>query len=173
MATPDGIEPVHPSLAEFAGMARNRLGNLSPAERRVKAAEAARDVLRRAIKLDLKHMTTDELVLEILEMRGALAGLLTVTLPAATPPRRPEESDLSDDDLVASLFDMISDVAPLEADVAVHIGRPLPSPLIDTLVRAINAPGLQVVGGGYLEARGHCGSSTVHITATPAAAGAR
>ncbi|MET9779353.1 hypothetical protein ABZ023_34805 [Streptomyces sp. NPDC006367] len=168
----DDFEPVHPSLAAFAGMARSRLGNLSPAERRVQAAEAARDVLLRAIKLDLKHMTADELVLEILEMRGALAGLLTVTVPAATPPPSPEQGGLTDDDLVASLFDMISDVAPLEADVAVHIGRPLPNPLINTLVRAINAPGLRDAGG-YLEARGHCGTSTVHITATPAVAGAR
>ncbi|WP_331746494.1 hypothetical protein OG923_33470 (plasmid) [Streptomyces halstedii] len=172
MPTLDGFEPVHPSLAEFAGMARSRLGNLSPAERRVKAAEAARDVLLRVIELDLKHMTTDELVLEILEMRAALAGLLTVTVPAATPPRTPMEGGLTDEDLVASLFDMISDVAPLEAHVAVDIGRPLPNPLIDSLVRAINAPGL-LDAGGYVEARGHCGTSTVHITATPAAAGAR
>lgn len=168
----DPFEPVHPSLAVFAGMARSRLGNLSPAERRVQAAEAAREVLLRVITLDLKNMTADELVLEILEMRGALAGLLTVTVPAATPPPSPEEGGLTDDDLVASLFDMISDVAPLEADVAVHIGRPLPNPLIDSLVRAINAPGLRDAGE-YLEARGHCGTSTVHITATATAAGAR
>ncbi|MER8119091.1 hypothetical protein [Streptomyces sp. NPDC094031] len=172
MAALDNYEPVHPSLAAFAGMARSRLGNLSPAERRVKAAEAARDVLLRVIELDLRHMTTDELVLEILEMRAALAGLLTVTVPAATPPPSPEESGLTDEDLVASLFDMISDVAPLEAHVAVDIGRPLPNPLIDSLVRAINAPGV-LDAGGYLEARGHCGTSTVHITATPATAGVR
>lgn len=67
---------------------------------------------------------------------------------------------------------MISDVAPLEAHVAVDIGRPLPNPLIDSLVRAINAPGV-LDAGGYLEARGHCGTSTVHITATPATAGVR
>lgn len=92
MAALDNYEPVHPSLAAFAGMARSRLGNLSPAERRVKAAEAARDVLLRVIELDLKHMTTDELVLEILEMRAALAGLLTVTVPAATPPPAPRKA---------------------------------------------------------------------------------
>lgn len=172
MTARDGVEPVHPSLAAFAGMARSRLGNLSPAERRVKAAEAARDVLLRVIELDLKSMTTDELVLEIMEMRAALAGLLTVTVPAATPPPSPEESGLTDEDLVASLFDMISDVAPLEAHVAVGIGRPLPNPLINSLVRAINAPGV-LDAGGYLEARGYCGTSTVHITATPAAAGVR
>ncbi|MCX4826524.1 hypothetical protein OG883_43590 [Streptomyces sp. NBC_01142] len=172
MSAPAPFEPVHPSLVEFVGMARSRLGNLSPAERRVKAAEAARDVLRRVIKLDLKSMSADELVLEVMEMRGALAGLLTVTVPAATPPARPEAGGLTDDDLVASLFDMISDVAPLEADVAVHIGRPLPNPLIDSLVRAINAPGLQYAGE-YLEARGHCGTSTVHITAMALAGGAQ
>ncbi|GAA3710291.1 hypothetical protein ACRWOO_04525 [Streptomyces sp. NEAU-PBA10] len=172
MTTLNDYELMHPSLAAFAGVARSRLDNLSPAERRVQAAEAASDVLLRASKLDLTHMTTDELVLTVLEMRRALAGLLTVTVPAATPPPGSDQGGLTDDDLVASLFDVISDVAPLEADVAVHLGRPLPNPLIDTLVRAINAPGLRDAGG-YVEARGHCGTSTVHITATPAAAGAR
>ncbi|WP_329020546.1 hypothetical protein [Streptomyces sp. NBC_01601] len=168
--TPSG--PVYPSLAEFVGMARDRLGTLSPAERRVKAAEAARDVLLRVIKLDLKHMTPDELVLAIMEMRGALAGLLNVTIPAAEPPARPEGGGLTDDDLVARLFDLISDAAPLEADVVVHVGRPLPNPLIDSLVKAINAPGLHVAGE-YVEARGYCGSSSVHITAMSSAGGAQ
>ncbi|MEW1760432.1 hypothetical protein AB0393_28465 [Streptomyces cyaneofuscatus] len=172
MSAPAPFDPVRPSLVEFVEMARGRLGDLSPAARRVRASEIARDVLRRALKLDLKHLSADELVLEIMEMRGALAGLLTVTVPAATPPALPEDSGLSDDDLVASLFDMISDVAPLEADVAVHIGRPLPNPLIDSLVRAINSPGLRDAGE-YLEARGHCGTSTVHITAMASAGGAR
>ncbi|WP_159047712.1 hypothetical protein [Streptomyces sp. WM6378] len=153
-------------------MARSRLGNLSPAERRVKAAEAARDVLRRVIKLDLSNMTEVQLVLELMEMRGVLASWLTVMVPAAVPPSRPELGGLADDDLVASLFDMISDVAPLEADVAVHIGRPLPNPLIDSLARAINAPGLHDAGE-YLEARGHCGTSTVHITAMASTGGTR
>ncbi|MFE0369359.1 hypothetical protein [Streptomyces tendae] len=135
MTALNDYELVHPSLAAFAGMAPSRLGTLSPAERRVQAAE-------------------------------------TVTVPAATPPPGSDQGGLTDDDLVASLFDVISDVAPLEADVAVHLGRPLPNPLIDTLVRAINAPVLRDAGG-YVEARGHCGTSTVHITATPAAAGAR
>ncbi|MFI6528255.1 hypothetical protein [Streptomyces uncialis] len=172
MATPTDVEPVHPSLAEFAGMARNHLGSLSPAQRRVQAAETARDVLRRAIRLDLQGMQADELVLQVLEMRAALAGLLTVTVPAATPPAPTDDGALSDDDLVASLFDLISDAAPLDADVVVHVGRPLPHPLFNSLVRAINAPGLHDAGE-YLEARGHCGTSTVHITATAARAGAR
>lgn len=172
MTTLDDFEPAHPALATFAEMACIQLGNLSPAERRLKAAEAARNVLLREITLDLKNMTADELVLELLTMRAALAGLLTVTVPAATPHPSPEEGGLSDDDLVASLFDVISDVAPLEADVAVHLSRPLPSALVDSLVQAINAPGLRYAGE-YLEARGHCGTSTVHITATTSAAGAR
>ncbi|MFK0142595.1 hypothetical protein [Streptomyces murinus] len=172
MTTLNGFEPVHPSLAAFAEMARNGPGHLSPAERRVKAAEAARDVLLRVVTLDLKNMTADELVLEIMEMHGALAGLLTVTAPAATPPPSPEEGGLSDDDLVASLFDMVSDAAPLEADVAVHIARALPDPLINSLVRAINAQSLRYTGE-YIEAHGHCGTSTVHITAPAAAVGAR
>ncbi|MFF8994031.1 hypothetical protein ACF09H_29705 [Streptomyces sp. NPDC014983] len=168
MSTFNGVVPVHPAVE---GMSRSQLGNLSPAERRVKAAEAARGVLHRAVTLDLKNMTAGELVREILEMRSALADLLTV-VPAATPPLSPDQGGLTDDDLVASLLDMISNAAPLEADVTVHIGRPLPNPLINSLIRAINAPGLRDAGE-YLEARGHCGTSTVHITATAAAAGAR
>ncbi|GGU49585.1 hypothetical protein [Streptomyces violascens] len=172
MSAPAPFEPVHPSLAEFAGMTHSRLGNLSPAEHQVRAAEVARDVLRRVIKLDLSHMTVDQLAMELREMRGVLAGLLTVMVPVAVPPARPELGGLADDDLVAGLFDMIIDVAPLEADVAVHIGRPLPNPLIDSLARAINAPGLQDFGE-YLEARGHCGTSTVHITAMASPGGTR
>ncbi|MFG2210524.1 hypothetical protein [Streptomyces sp. NPDC048638] len=170
MTVPAEFDPVRPNLAEVVGMARSRLGHFSPAERRVKAAEAARDVLRRAIRLDLKGMSADELVLEVMEMRAALAGLLSVIIPAATPSAPVEGSALSDDDLVASLFDLISDAAPLEADVAVHVSRVLPNPLIDSLVKAINAPGVHDAGQ-YLEARGHCGTSTVHLTAMTSAAG--
>lgn len=170
MIGPSAVDPVHPSLAEFAGTARNRLGNVSPAQGRVLAAEAARDVLNRAITLDLKRLTPDEIALEFLEIRKALDGLLTVSVPAATPPPLPYENELTDEDLVDHLFDLISDAAPLGADVTVHVSRSLPDNLINSLVRAINAPGIRAAGE-YVEAYGSCGTSSVQITAM--AGGAR
>ncbi|MFJ9580771.1 hypothetical protein ACIRQF_30825 [Streptomyces sp. NPDC101191] len=159
------VRPAPNSLAEYLAMARGRLGNMSPAERRVKAAVAARDTLRHNLTLDLKHMSQDELVLTVMEMRGALALLLSITLPAATPP----SAELGDDDLVAHIFDLISDAAPLHAEVDVHLGRRLPSPLLQALLKGINADQARATGN-YVEALGHCGTSTVHLT-TLAAAG--
>ncbi|MFB6984422.1 hypothetical protein [Streptomyces sp. NPDC056304] len=159
-------EPVHPDLAEVLVMARSHLGNLSPAERRVKTAHAARDILRAAIKYDLKHMSPEELVPAIMELRGALAGLLSVTIPAATPP----SDELDDGGLTAHLLDLISDAAPLSAEVSVHVGRVLPDPMLTALAQGINAPDVHK-NAEYVEALGHCGTSTVHITALASTGG--
>ncbi|TLQ39303.1 hypothetical protein [Streptomyces marianii] len=161
-------KPVHPDLTEFLTMARSHLGNLSPAERRVKTAHAARDVLRTALRYDLKHMSSEELVLAIMELRGALAGLLSVTIPAATPP----SGQMDDGDLTAHLLDLISDAAPLSAEVSVHVDRALPDPMLTALAQGINAPEVRR-SAQYVEALGHCGTSTVHITALAAAGGTR
>lgn len=157
-------EPVFPELAEYMRMAWNGLAAASPAARRVEAAESARDLLAEAIALPLKEMDTDALVMAILQLRAGLAQLLAATIPAAVPPAPAVGAVLDDADLVAHLLDLFSDAAPLDADVAVHVGRPLPASLIDTLAQAIHAPGLRP-SGDYLEARGICGSSTIHITA--------
>ncbi|MFD6329207.1 hypothetical protein ACFWGI_06460 [Streptomyces niveus] len=159
-----GPEPVFPGLNEFSGMARGVLGNVSPAQRRVRAAEAAREALERALTLDLKHLTPDKLVLEIMELRGVLAGLLTASIPAATPYPLGTDLELNDDDYVAHLFDMLGDVAPLGAEVTVHVDRPLAPALVDTLVHGINAPEARPVGN-YFQADGICGTSRVHLTA--------
>ncbi|MGE9282259.1 hypothetical protein ACP4B2_27435 [Streptomyces rochei] len=157
-------QPVFPELVDYMRMAWNGLSAASPAARRVEAAESARDLLSEAIVLPLKEMDADSLVMAILQLRAGLARLLAATIPAAVPPAPSTGSVLDDADLVAHLLDLISDAAPLDADVAVHVGRPLPAPLIDTLAQAIHAPGLRP-SGDYLEARGICGLSTIHITA--------
>ncbi|QDO42904.1 hypothetical protein FNV62_36460 [Streptomyces sp. RLB3-17] len=161
---PTLTEPVFPELAEYMRMAWNGLAAASPAARRVEAAESARDLLSEAIALPLKEMDADALVMAILQLRAGLARLLAATIPAAVPPAPSAGTVLDDADLVAHLLDLFSDAAPLDADVAVHVGRPLPAPLIYTLAQAIHAPGLRP-SGDYLEARGICGSSTIHITA--------
>ncbi|MYQ91470.1 hypothetical protein GTY20_09085 [Streptomyces sp. SID4946] len=157
-------EPVFPELAEYMRMAWNGLSAASPAARRVEAAESARDLLSEAIALPLKEMNSDALVMAILQLRAGLARLLAATIPAAVPPAPSTGDVLDDTDLVAHLLDLFSDAAPLDADVAVHVGHPLPAPLIDTLAQAIHAPGLRP-SGEYLEARGICGNSTIHLTA--------
>ncbi|MGW6293827.1 hypothetical protein [Streptomyces sp. NPDC055058] len=157
-------EPVFPELAEYMRMAWNGLSAASPAARRVEAAESARDLLSEAIALPLKEMDSDALVVAILQLRAGLARLLAATIPAAVPPAPSTGDVLDDTDLVAHLLDLFSDAAPLDADLAVHVGRPLPAPLIDTLAQAIHAPGLRP-SGEYLEARGICGNSTIHLTA--------
>ncbi|MER6127480.1 hypothetical protein ABT173_33845 [Streptomyces sp. NPDC001795] len=156
-------QPVPTSLVDYLAMARDRLGNLSPAQRRVQAAVAGRDTLQYNLALDLKHMSPDELVLAIMELRQALALLLSVSTPAENPP----SAELGDEDLVAHVFDLISDAAPLHAEVDIHLGRVLPDPLLEALLQGINAPGAHATGG-YVEALGHCGTSTVHITALTA-----
>jgi hypothetical protein len=163
-----GVQPDPTILAEYLAMARSRLGNMSPAERRVKAAVAARDTLRHNLTLDLKHMTQDELVLATMELRGVLALLLSITLPAAIP----AAAELDDDDLVAHVFDLISDAAPLHAEVDVHLGRSLPDSLLQALLKGINADQAHAMGD-YVEALGHCGTSTVHLTTLAAAGGTR
>ncbi|WP_141658553.1 hypothetical protein [Streptomyces mutabilis] len=157
--------PVRPTLSEYLTMARGRLGNLSPAQRRIQAAVAARDTLRHNLALGLMHMSQDELVMALMEMRGALALLLSVTIPAAVPP----SGELDDEDLVAHLFDLLSDAAPLHAEVHVRLGRALPDSLMASLLQGINGPQAHVTGD-YVQAVGTCGTSTVHIT-TPSAAG--
>jgi len=163
-------QPVFPELVDYMRMAWNGLSATSPAARRVEAAESARDLLSEAIVLPLKEMDADSLVMAILQLRAGLARLLAATIPAAVPPAPSTGTVLDDADLVARLLDLISDAAPLDADVAVHVGRPLPAPLISTLAQAIHAPGLRP-SGDYLEARGICGLSTIHITA-PTSGGA-
>ncbi|MFJ1871107.1 hypothetical protein [Streptomyces chartreusis] len=157
-------QPAFPELVDYMRMAWNGLSAASPAARRVKAAESARDLLSEAITLPLQEMDADALVMAILQLRASLARLLAATIPAAVPPAPSTGTVLDDAALVAHLLALISDAAPLDADVAVHVGRPLPAPLIDTLTQAIHAPGLRP-SGDYLEARGICGSSTIHITA--------
>jgi hypothetical protein len=156
-------QPVFPELVDYMRMAWNGLSAASPAARRVEAAESARDLLS-GIMLPLREMDADSLVMAILQLRAGLARLLAATIPAAVPPAPSTGTLLDDADLVAHLLDLISDAAPLDADVAVHVGRPLPASLIDTLAQAIHAPGLRP-SGDYLEARGICGLSTIHITA--------
>ncbi|MFE9258575.1 hypothetical protein [Streptomyces sp. NPDC006879] len=157
--------PVFPDLAEYMHLAWNGLSAATPAARRVEAADHARDLLEDAIVLPLKDMDTDALVMAILQLRAGLARLLAATIPAAVPPAPATGGpSLDDNDLIAHLLDLISDAAPLDADVAVHVGRPLPAGLINTLAQAIHAPGLRPTGD-YLEARGICGTSTIHITA--------
>ncbi|MYZ37351.1 MULTISPECIES: hypothetical protein [unclassified Streptomyces] len=165
--TPDpAARPVRASLTEYLTMARSRLGHMSPAERRVKAAVAGRDTLRYNLTLDLGRMSQDELVLAAMELRGALALLLSVTIPAATPP----STAMNDDDLIAQVFDLISDAAPLHAQMHLHLDRVLSEPLMETLLKGINASRTQGFGK-CVEAIGHCGTTTVRITALAAAEG--
>ncbi|MFF2653585.1 hypothetical protein [Streptomyces sp. NPDC058045] len=159
--------PSPPSLDEYLRMAWNGLSATTPAARRVEATESGRDLLAWLIGLPLDEMDTDALVYALLHLRAGLARMVVATIPTAVAPAPESGPALNDADLVSHLMDLISDAAPLHADVAVHVAQPLPADLITSLARAINAPGLRPTGT-YLEAIGFCGSSTIHLTAQTA-----
>lgn len=69
----------------------------------------------------------------------------------------------------ATLLDMASDAATLDAEVVVQASRPLPSKLISSLARDITPPR----PAQSRKCVGCCGTSTVHITVLGAAGGAR
>ena len=160
-------QPDLPSLDEYLRLAWNGLSATTPAARRVEAVESGRDLLAWLIGLPLDEMDTDSLVHALLYLRAGLARMVVATIPTAVPPVPDSGPALDDADLVAHLMDLISDAAPLQADVAVHVAQPLPADLITSLARAINAPGLRPTGA-YLEATGFCGSATIHLTALTA-----
>jgi hypothetical protein len=162
--------PVSPELAEYMRMAWSGLASQSPAARRVEAAEAAQGLLAEALTVPLAEMSHDELVTAVLYLRAGLARLLGATIPTAVAPAPTDDDNdeaLDDVDLIAHLLELIGDTEPLEADIAIHLGRPLPAHLITLLAQAIHAPGLRTTGD-YLEARGVSGSSTIHLTALTA-----
>lgn len=152
------------SLAAFAALARNQYPARSPAERRVQAAEDARETLNEALGLPLTDMTRDEVVLAFLKLRSSLAGLLTEAIPAATPPSHPDVPDPEGEEVVASLLDVISGAASVHADIAVDLDQPLPADLINVLARAVNAPGVTTEGRLRI-AVGDCGSARVLVRA--------
>ncbi|MEO3976814.1 hypothetical protein [Streptomyces sp. CAU 1734] len=151
--------PAHAGLPQYVAMARGRLGKLGPAASRIEAAVAGRAALRHSLGLDLRRLSPDDLVLELMELRGTLALLLSLSIPAAIP----QSGALDDEDLVAHVFDLVSDAAPLHAEVSLRISRSLPDPLQAALLKGINAPRAHAAGE-FVEARGHCGTSTVQIT---------
>ena len=165
--------PVFSELGEYMRLAWSGLAAQSPAARRVEAAESAQGLLAEALTVPLAEMSHDELVTAILYLRAGLARLLAATVPAAVPPA-PNDGDgeaLEHLDLIAHLLELFGDTEPLEADIAIHLTRPLPAHLINLLAKAIHAPGLRA-SGEYLEARGACGSSTIPLTALTAREGA-
>ena len=173
-AAPSGrtqSEPEALAADEFTRMAWDCLPADTPSGRRDQAVARSRAYLAEAVGLPLKTMTVDDLALAILHLRTSLAQLLTVIdHHAAVRPAEPG-GPVDADDLVADLLDVIAGTAGLHAGVAIDVAQPLPSHLIDTLARAIDAPGVRI-SGTYIEAVGSCGTSAVRVTATCASGGA-